>query len=157
MYTNNKQQLKDDIATIRDPPISSEQWQNSDYCKCGRWKEMLTDIKNKCCKQKRCLSRTNVFVNMCIDKDNLQTAIRNLSNTYVFTPRYANKSMRHAAYRQYMMWKHGHVGARRRVVIASCCVCAIRNAYPSPANQYAGFLNVGGLAICDNRMASLLI
>ena len=69
MYTNNKQQLKDDIATIRDPPIWSEQWQNSDYCKCGKWKEMPTDIENKCCKQKRCLSRTNVFVNMCIDKE----------------------------------------------------------------------------------------
>ena len=84
-----------------------------------------------------------------IDKENLQTAIRNLSHTYVFTPRYPNKSMQHAAYCQYVMWKHGHVGARRRMVIPSCCVCAIRNAYLSPTNQYTGFLNVGGLAICD--------
>ena len=138
-----------DIATIRDPLISSEQWQNPDCCRSSMCKEIPTDIENKCCKQKRCLSKTNVFVNICINKKNLQTAIRNLSNTYVFTPRYANKSMQHAAYRQYVMWKHGHVGARCRLVIPSCCVCAIRNAYLSPKNQYTGFLNVDGLAIWD--------
>ena len=148
-YTNNKQQLKDDIATIRDPPISSKQWQNPDYCKCGMCKEMPTDIENKCWKQKRCLSKANVFVNICINKENLQTAIRNSSDTYVFTPRYANRSMWHAAYRQYVMWKHGHVGGRCQVVIPSCCVYTIRNAYLSPTNQYTGFLNFGGLAICN--------
>ena len=89
------------------------------------------------------------FVNMCIDKENLQTAIRNLSDTYVFTPRYASKSMRHAAYRLYVMWKHRHVVARRRVVIPSCCVCAIGNAYPSPRNQYTGFVNGGVHVIRD--------
>ena len=112
-------------------------------------KEMPTDIENKCCKQKRFLSKTNVFVNICIDRENLQTAIGNLSDIYVFTPRYANKSMQHAAYHQYVMRKHGHVGARRRVDIPSCCVCTIWNAYPSPTNQNTGFVNVGGLAICD--------
>ena len=56
-------------------------------------KEMPTDIENKCCKQERCLSKTNSFVNICLDKENLQTALRNFSDTYVFTPRYENKSM----------------------------------------------------------------
>ena len=65
----------------------SEQLQNPDYCKSGMCKEMPADIENKCCRQKRCLSKTNVFVNICIDKENLQTAIKNLSDTYVFTPR----------------------------------------------------------------------
>ena len=112
-------------------------------------KEMPTDIENKCCKQKRFLSKTNVFVNICIDRENLQTAIGNLSDIYVFTPRYANKSMQHAPYHQYVMQKHGHVGARRWVDIPSCCVCTIWNAYPSPTNRNTGFLNVGGLALCD--------
>ena len=59
-------------------------------------------------------------------KKNLQTAIRNLSYTYLFTSRYANKSVRHAAYCQYVMGNHGHVGARHQVVIPLCWVCAIR-------------------------------
>ena len=88
-------------------------------------KEMLTNIENKWSKQKLCLSKANVFVNIFIDKENLQTAIRNLSYTYLFTPRYANKSMPHAAYCQYMMGNYGRVGARNQVVIPSCCVCAI--------------------------------
>ena len=66
-------------------------------------KEMLTNIENKWSKQKLCLSKANVFVNIFIDKENLQTAIRNLSYTSVFKPRYANKSMPHPAYCQYMM------------------------------------------------------
>ena len=53
---------------------------------------MLADTENKCCKQK-CLSKTNVFVNTCISKENPETAI-NLSDTYV------HKSMQHTAYCQ---------------------------------------------------------
>ena len=89
-------------------------------------KEMLANIENKWSKQKHCLSKANVSVYICIDKKNLQTAIRNLSYTYLFTSRYANKSVRHAAYCQSVMGNHGHVGARHQVVIPLCWVCAIR-------------------------------
>ena len=108
---------------------------------------MPTRTENKCCKQVVCRSKTTVFENICLDQENVQTAIRNLSDSFVFTPMYENNAMRHAAYRQYIMWQHGHVGARKRIVIPSCCVVAIRKAYPSPDNKYTGFIPSRSLSI----------
>ena len=51
-----------------------------------------------------------VFGNICLDSENLATVIRSLADTYVFTPTYDNQAMRHPAYRQYVMWQHGHLG-----------------------------------------------
>ena len=149
-YGNNFKRLQDDLTYIKDAPVSlPETVRKPDYCTCGLCQEMPTAKENKCCKKRHCISRSNVFKNICIDKENLETAIRSLSDTYVFTPYYSNRSMRHAAYRQYVMWKHGHVGARRRIVIPSCCVWSIRKAYPSPIDQYTGFKNDGCVDICE--------
>ncbi len=110
------------------------------FCKCRWCQEMPTDKERLCCGERRiCRSKINTFMMICIDSDNLGTAIRNLADTYVTTPTYDNRSLRHAAYRQYVMWQHGHLGSGNRVVIPSCCVWQIRKVYPSPDNQYTGF------------------
>ena len=37
-----------------------------------------------------------------------------MADTYVFTPVYDNRAMRHAAYRQFVMRRHGYLGRGNR-------------------------------------------
>ena len=56
-----------------------------------------------------------------------------------------NKSLRHAAYRQYVLWIHGRLQRDDRRVVPACCVNVIRNKYPSPRGHYTGFIPGRGI------------
>ena len=137
-------QLKDLVAGVQgnpgEPQPHLDAAINPPFCVCGFCREMPTDKERLCCKEKNvCRSKSMVFGNICLDSENLATVIRSLADTYVFTPTYDNRAMRHAAYRQYVMWQHGHLGKGHRKVIPSCCVWEIRKHYPSPNGQYTGY------------------
>lgn len=132
--------LKDLVKKIENPVEEVSAQTSAPFCVCGFCQEMPTDKERVCCKERRlCQSNKLAFQNICLDSDNLGTAIRSLADTYVFTPTYDNRAMRHAAYRQYVMWIHGHLGKGNRKVIPSCCVWKIRKHYPSPSGRYTGY------------------
>ena len=84
----------------------------------GHCRPMPADKEQLCCRGRRkCRSRTAAFQNICTDGDNPATVITSLADTYVFTSQYDNRVMRHAAYRQYVMWQHGHLARGHRKVI----------------------------------------
>ena len=110
---------------------------------------MPTAVENRSCEQRiLCRSKTQVFTNVCVDRQNVETAIKNIADTFVATARFDNKALHHESSRQYIMWQMGHLRKNKRVVIPSCCVWAIRRAYPSPDGFYRAFLPSKRTGIC---------
>ncbi|KAI8478956.1 hypothetical protein Bbelb_433150 [Branchiostoma belcheri] len=116
-----------------------------EWCTCGRCQDMPTDAERLCCQggPDSCISRLPDM-----DLNILDPGILRLARLYrndVFgledlqEPGQDNKEYRHAAYRQYILWQHGRLGARNRLVIPSCCVWRIRRRFPDPHGQYTGF------------------
>ena len=109
------------------------------WCKCGRCYEMPTQKERRCCKRRNCITLDHTFYEICLNGTVLEVAINSHCDIRVEIPRQDSKQMRHTAYRQFVMWQHGPLGAGNRVVIPSCCVWSIRRKYPSPDNRYTGY------------------
>ncbi|XP_063043366.1 uncharacterized protein LOC134437765 [Engraulis encrasicolus] len=117
------------------------------WCVCGRCREMPTLVERKCCREPpaTCISRVPEMEAYVLDEGGLSLA-RVLWNKLspVADPQddaeYA-RQYRHAAYRQFVAWRCGTLGAGQTVVvIPSCCVWAIRDHFPDPHGQYDGFI-----------------
>ncbi|CAH1780813.1 unnamed protein product [Owenia fusiformis] len=49
------------------------------------------------------------------------------------------KSKRHAAYRLFVLWRHGMLTQKDRRVVPSCCCLRIRSKFPDVTGHYTGF------------------
>ncbi|XP_078022366.1 P2X purinoceptor 7-like [Epinephelus lanceolatus] len=116
------------------------------WCICGRCRDMPTDLEKLCCGEEPnyCVSQLPHFSLYCLDEDNLRIHRRYREDLLVVRPAREpgddNREYRYAAYRHFIFWQHGALGQRNRLVIPSCCVCAIRDRFPDPHGQYTGFV-----------------
>ena len=51
-----------------------------------------------------------------------------------------NRQFRFAAYRQDIVWRCGILGANNCLLIPSCAVWKIKDAWPDPQGHYVGFI-----------------
>lgn len=112
------------------------------WCSCNNCREMPTGREKMCCGKipENCHSRLADFYTIVLDELVLEVAMRCRSDALA-EPRdnEYNRTHRHTAYRQYVMWMHGRLGSGNRKVIPSCCVWCIRDKYPEPSGQYVGY------------------
>lgn len=108
------------------------------WCVCRNCHEMPTDVERKCCGQQHdsCISMLPHMEVYILQEGVLRLARRIWNDVRAVEdlpdPGESNKKFCYAAYRQYVVWQYGALGAGHRVVISSCCVWKIRNCYPDP-------------------------
>ena len=71
-----------------------------------------------------------------------EVAVRTAINGYHLQLReqnwtYENENFRHVAYKQYVYYKHGHLGRGCRIEPPNCFLWAVRDKWPSA--QYTGY------------------
>ena len=120
------------------PHGDNQEGNNQPWCICNKCLNMDTPIENKCCRRTTCVTTTEPFETIVLDRD-MSVAIVNRSDDFADEPDYSPSSYRKAAYRQWTMWQIGSTGRSNRRVIPSCVVRAVRNRYPAPDRIYLGY------------------
>ncbi|XP_065914330.1 P2X purinoceptor 7-like [Dysidea avara] len=119
---------------IPDPPQGPSNAPH--WCKCGKCRSMPQPSENVCCKNRVCVTTSEVFRQVVLDPHILAVCIVSRSTIYADVPDYSSSSYRWAGYRQ---WQCGYLGSGNRKVIPSCVVWAIRDKYPAPDGIYLGY------------------
>ncbi|KAK3106953.1 hypothetical protein FSP39_003821 [Pinctada imbricata] len=98
-------------------------------CTCNKCREMPTDTEKICCRKQpaSCTTLMPDFQVLILDDAVLRLAQLYRQDVLVLeADRDINREYRHSAYRQYILWTFGRLGAGVRKTIPSCCVWAIR-------------------------------
>ncbi len=118
------------------------------WCICGNCPYMPEQRERVCCKRKNCYSRLPDIDIVVLDPQLLRIAMYN-RNDLVADANLAlddaveviHRSFRYAAYRQFILMRHGKLEEGDRRVIPACCVARIRQTYPDPNRDYKGFMS----------------
>ena len=114
----------------------------SSWCSCTNCRHMPTAAERVCCRMqpRNCVSSRIQFEMLVLDEGVLAVADQHRADMLAGVVRLDNDGRRHAAYRQYILWRHGRLGQGNRRVIPSCCVWAVRDRYPSEDGHYRGYV-----------------
>ena len=98
---------------------------------CGRCRAMPQEIENK-----KCITSSSRFKKLCLHPDVLELCIRNASDIRNDREDNSTRAFRKAAYRQFILARHGHLGKGNRRACASCVMLKIRERFPSVTGVY---------------------
>jgi len=110
------------------------------WCICGRCRQKEDNRMNVCCGHQICITTTTTFYNVCGRADVIEIAnILKWSYQFNDEPSFEHNVFRNQAYRNFVMWQWGRLGAGIRRVVPSSVVIAIGSRVPSPDGQYTGY------------------
>lgn len=110
-----------------------------EWCVCGNCRNMPLEVEKVCCRKKNCDAKKPRFKKLCLDPDYLELSIKSSADIRNDRQNNSTRTFRKAAYRHYILDKHGYLGKGRRRVAPSCVVWEIREHYPSSSGIYMGF------------------
>lgn len=126
---------------------------SKDWCKCGHCKKEIREIDCLCClevdaiseekfENQNCITLCTEFKTLCLEKFVLQNVLVGLHKTRgdPLASELTNRSLRFAAYKQFIWWIFQKLGKGNRRVIPSCVVWNIRKLYPEANGQYVLFI-----------------
>uniref|UniRef100_A0A224Z0I0 Kolobok-2 xt n=1 Tax=Rhipicephalus zambeziensis TaxID=60191 RepID=A0A224Z0I0_9ACAR len=121
-----------------------------DVCQCGSCHPMETEVESLCCHEiakvhalvpgnEQCITAHQTFQRACLDINVLQIAYYALMEDRpgVIADQEIHRRYRYTAYRQFVRWVWHRLGRKKRTVLPSCVVAAVRDAFPS--ESYSGF------------------
>ena len=127
---------------------------SKDWCKCGCCKKENTEIDCLCCQEvyaisedkfenHNCITLATEFKTLCLAKFVLKNVLVGLHETgedpLEKESELTNRSLRFAAYKQFIWWIFQRLGKGSKRVILSCVVWNIRKLYPEANGQYVLF------------------
>ena len=100
---------------------------------------MPQEIENKCFGLKKCITSLSRFTKLCLDTDVLELCIKNTCDIRNDREDSSTRAFCKAAYRQFILARHGYLGKGHRRVCPPCVVIRIRRRYPSVTGVYMGY------------------
>ena len=103
------------------------------FCKCSRCSHQSVRGERRCCRIRHgaCVLHSSA-VPKVIDAVVVKVAV-NLDHHNLCEDQWqhSNRNMRHAAYRQFVLYMAGNTGRHRRLIVPLCVTWAIRRTWPS--------------------------
>ena len=127
---------------------------NKEWCNCDQCKREIRDVDSLCCTEvaaiveekfegKKCVTLAKEFELLCLNKTILKNVLVGLHETrgdfLEQNMDVQNRSLRFAAYKQFIWWIFQHLGKGNRRVIPSCVVWSIRKHFPAANGNYTRF------------------
>ena len=123
---------------------------NLEWCHCQECKKEDREIDCLCCQEvaalnskfdtesMNCIIQSSEFETLCLNKTVLKNVLTGLhvSRGDFLEDDITNRSLRFAAYKQFVWWIFKNLGRGNRRVIPSCVIWTIRNNYPESNGQY---------------------